>query len=92
MPNDLFEKHKPTLQQAVEAIHTRNYWSPFPETPSPKIYGETANDDGRKAFEARLERIFALDQPGTIGETGQEESPFGIGLAFAIQSPMSTHC
>jgi hypothetical protein len=35
----------------------RGYWTPFPETPSPKVYGETANDDGKKAFVANRFRV-----------------------------------
>jgi hypothetical protein len=77
---DLFTQHKPLLDKAVEAIQTRGYWSPFAEMPSPKVYGETANDDGKRAFEALLHKPFVLDQPGTVGQTGSEHSPFGIEL------------
>lgn len=83
MSNDLFKKHEESLRQAVEAIHKRNYWSPFAESPSPKFYGETANEEGKKAFEARLQTRFEIDQPGTIGAVGEEESPFGIELAIS---------
>ncbi len=50
--------------------------------PSPKIYGETANDLGKQAFEARLNQAFPLAQPGTIGQIGQEVSPYGIELGI----------
>ena len=83
MSENLFERHRQLLEQAVEAIHARGYWSPFPEMPSPKAYGETANEDGRKAFEARLHKLFAIDQPGTAGQVGKdEESPFGLDLGI----------
>ncbi|MGH9520439.1 MAG: phenylacetic acid degradation protein PaaN, partial [Terriglobales bacterium] len=78
----LFQTHEPMLRQAVAAIRSRGYWSPFAETPSPKIYGETANDQGKAAFEARLHQPFALDQPGTVGETGAEVSPYGFPLGI----------
>lgn len=78
----LFHTHEATLRQAVAAIRTRGYWSPFAEMPSPKIYGETANDAGKAAFEARLHHAFALDQPGTVGETGAEVSPYGMPLGI----------
>ena len=35
----------------------RGYWSPFAESPSPRHYGETANDDGRAAFEAARQAL-----------------------------------
>jgi hypothetical protein len=63
-PVNLFSGHKALLEQPVEAIYTRGYWTPFTEMPSPKVYGETANDDGKKAFEALLKKPFPLNQPG----------------------------
>lgn len=87
MSHDLFSQHEGMLRQAVEAIHKRTYWSPFPESPSTKFYGETANEDGRKAFEARLRKPFIIDQPGTAGQTGEEESPFGIELGITYPKP-----
>lgn len=80
MSDNFFSRHKALLDQAVETIHKRGYWSPFSEMPSPKAYGETANDDGKKAFEALLNKPFALDQPGTVGQSGSERSPFGIAM------------
>ena len=72
MQESLFARHKTLLDKAVEAIHTRGYWTPFSEMPSPKAYGDTANDDGKKAFEEPLNKPFPLDQPGTVGQTGSE--------------------
>ena len=43
MTHSLFIKHEDTLKKALAAIETRGYWSPFPEMPSPKVYGETAS-------------------------------------------------
>jgi phenylacetic acid degradation protein paaN len=80
MSHPFFERHQALLDQAVQAIATRGYWSPFPESPSPRVYGETGNQDGKAAFEARLEKPFALEQPGTIGRAGKEVSPFGFEL------------
>lgn len=78
----LFQTHEPLLRQAVGAIRSRGYWSPFAEMPSPKIYGEAANDQGKAAFEARLHRPFVLEQPGTVGDTGAEVSPYGFPLGI----------
>jgi phenylacetic acid degradation protein paaN len=82
MTHPLFTKHEATLNQALAAIATRGYWSPFPEMPSPKVYGETASSAGEAAFKAHLNRTFDLDQP-TTGETvGNERSPFGLALGI----------
>jgi phenylacetic acid degradation protein paaN len=80
MSHPLFEKHRDTLNGALNAIATRGYWTPFPEMPSPKLYGETAPDDGKRAFEAHLGKQFELGQPGQTGWHGGETSPYGIAL------------
>lgn len=71
-------KHADTLARAVTAIAERDYWSPYPESPSPRVYGETAAADGKAAFESYLGKPFPLDQPGDRVAT--EASPFGIPL------------
>jgi phenylacetic acid degradation protein paaN len=83
MSNPFFSQHKATLDQALQAITTRGYWSPFSEMPSPKVYGETANADGKAAFDARLNKPFSLTQPGTAGQTGAEKSPYGFDLGIS---------
>ena len=50
MPHPLFEKHRATLDGALNAIRTRAYWSAYNEMPSPKVYGETAPEDGKRAL------------------------------------------
>ncbi|MGK5544365.1 phenylacetic acid degradation protein PaaN [Streptomyces sp. URMC 127] len=88
----LTEKHRPTLDQALEAIRTRAYWSPFPE--HPKAYGAEGSvpgslsaAEGRAAFEALRGARFELDQPGTDGWAGAEVSPFGIELGIEYPHP-----
>lgn len=71
------------LDQALQAITTRGYWSPFSEMPSPKVYGEAANADGKAAFDARLNKPFSLTQPGTAGQIGAEKSPYGFDLGIS---------
>jgi phenylacetic acid degradation protein paaN len=78
MSHPLFEKHKETLTQAVAAIESRGYWSPYPE--SPRAYGENAIEAGRAAFDAYRNAQFYLDQPGVIGRGGAEVSPYGLPL------------
>ena len=80
MTHPLFEKHRAKLDAALNAIHTRGYWAAYNEMPSPKIYGETAPDDGKKAFEAHLGQKFELQQPGITGWLACEQSPFGMDL------------
>ncbi|MFF2185211.1 phenylacetic acid degradation protein PaaN [Streptomyces sp. NPDC058155] len=77
-PQQLNEKHRPTLDRALDAIRTRDYWSPHPE--HPKAYGESAPADGLAAFKALHGTRIDLDQPGTDGWTGGERSPFGPEL------------
>jgi phenylacetic acid degradation protein paaN len=75
-----FSEHRDLLEKAVQAIQTRGYWSPFPEIPSGKVYGETANEEGKAAFLARLKKPFPLNEPGTKGLIGREISPYGLPL------------
>ena len=87
MTQALFEKPRAKLDAALNAIHARGYWAAYNEMPSPKTYGETAADDGKKAFEAHLGQKFDLQQPGTTNWLGGEKSPFGIDLN--VQYPVS---
>ena len=80
MSHPLFEKHRATLDGALNAIATRGYWSPFSEMPSPKVYGETAAADGKAAFESHLGKNFELGQPGQSAWGGKESSPYGVAL------------
>ncbi|NUA27267.1 phenylacetic acid degradation protein PaaN [Cupriavidus basilensis] len=80
MNHALFEKHEKTLAQALDAVRTRGYWSPFNEMPSPRTYGETAAADGEAAFNAQLGQPFVLEQAGSGGTVGAEHSPFGFAL------------
>ncbi|WP_089341100.1 phenylacetic acid degradation protein PaaN [Burkholderia singularis] len=89
MTHSLFTKHEATLKQALSAIETRGYWSPFAEMPSPKVYGESANADGEAAFKTQLNQPFALDQPASGGTVGAEQSPYGfaLGIRYPKSSP-----
>jgi len=78
----LFERHRATLERALTAIAERGYWSPYPESASPKIYGEGAAEAGRAAFDALKDKAFALDQPGTVGHVAGERSPYGVALGI----------
>jgi phenylacetic acid degradation protein paaN len=76
--------HRETLDRALAAIADRGYWSNYPESPSPRVYGEAAVADGLAAYEAHLGRRFELNQPGTVGWVGAERSPYGpeLGVTY----------
>jgi phenylacetic acid degradation protein paaN len=79
--HQLISQHRPTLDQALEAIRTRAYWSPHPE--HPKAYGEHGSlgmAEGKAAFDALLGNRLDLGQPGTDDWVGGEVSPYGIEL------------
>lgn len=85
MSHPLFERHRKTLDAAVQAVHDRTAFSAYPEVPSGKIYGESARDDGLTAFKARLDAPFTFCQPMddfTNGEVGAERSPYGMNLGI----------
>jgi phenylacetic acid degradation protein paaN len=79
--HELIARHRSTLDQALEAIRTRAYWSPHPE--HPKAYGENGSLDaaaGKAAFDALLGSRLDLGQPGTDEWVGGETSPYGVDL------------
>lgn len=80
---DLFTKHRELLDRAVAAIDAREYWTPFPESPSKSVYGEHAADEGECAFQALLGQTFDLDQPVAIGTVPGERSPYGLDLSVS---------
>jgi phenylacetic acid degradation protein paaN len=81
----LFDKHRATLERALTAIAERTYWSAYPESASPKVYGEGAAEAGKAAFDALRDKPFALDA-ATAAErgraVGRERSPFGFDLGI----------
>jgi len=76
----LFDKHRATLDGALAAIAQRGYWSAYPEQPSPKVYGEGAQEAGKAAALAHANARFELKQPGTARWLAGEQSPFGVEL------------
>lgn len=72
-----YQQHKDTISRAVEAIHQRTYYAEYTEYPSPKIYGETADADGKTKFQNMVGKKFTellQEHPSTW--VGQEESPY----------------
>jgi phenylacetic acid degradation protein paaN len=83
----LIEQHHQTLNDAIRANQTREFYAHWQESPSKKFYGETAADDGEKAFKAALNQKFtSLLQDGETGWHGEEDSPYGFPLG--VQYPL----
>lgn len=73
----LFENHRQMIEQAVQAVHKRVYWSPFPEMPSPEIYGATAEADQKQKYEQQLGQKFSrLRQSHDTWLKSDEQSPY----------------
>ncbi len=70
--SELVEHHREILDQAVAAIATREFFSRYPESPSPRVYGEEAAPAGDAAYSGHLgKRYEALaDQPAPAGWVG----------------------
>jgi phenylacetic acid degradation protein paaN len=82
----LLDKHADALAEARSALASRSYFSRYPESPSPRVYGETAAADGLAAYEAHLGGRYAAlaDQPTDGTWVGSEVSPYGpvLGVEY----------
>ena len=78
-----YDAHRETLDAALAAIASREYFSAYPESPSPKVYGDSAAAEGKAAFEAWLGTAFPLGTPGAEGTVASEKSPYGLELGVA---------
>jgi phenylacetic acid degradation protein paaN len=83
--SDLLDCHRQTLEGALTAIASREYFSAYPE--NPKASGEEAARAGLEAFKAHLGSRFELDQPTTGRWVGGERSPFGFELGVSYPQP-----
>ena len=79
---ELFDRHRPMLQDAARALHARGYWTPFPEIPTEKLYGEGAKAAAEAAFAAQLNSDFDLPGHPESRRIGAEISPFGPALSI----------
>ena len=82
----LVDKHKAVLDDAIVALATRHYYSRYPESPSPKVYGESAAAQGLTAYQEHLGKPYAglASQPTDGTEVGSEVSPYGpvLGVRY----------
>lgn len=87
--DDLLARHRETLDSALEAIRTRSYFSAYPESPSPRVYGETAAAEGKADYEAWLGTEFPIDTPGARTRIATERSPYGpeLGVTYPRVEP-----
>jgi phenylacetic acid degradation protein paaN len=80
MTSAYFDKHRERLNAAVAASASREYFSAYDESPSPRVYGESAAAEGKAAFEGWLGSAFPLETPGSKGVVASEHSPYGFDL------------
>ena len=80
----LVDKHAELLAQAATALAERSYFSRFPESPSPRVYGEGSAEAGQAAYEALRDNAFGgLGDVRTDGDwVGEEISPYGPALGI----------
>lgn len=78
--SDRSPEHHTTLEQALEAITTRAFWSAYPE--HPKAYGEDAPTIGEEAFKAMLGKPYDTGQANDGFVEVPESSPYGIDLGI----------
>lgn len=87
MSHPLLDQHRKILDDAVQAIQRRTYFSAYPEVPSGRIYGEGAREAGDARFQERCGKPFRLEQPATVGQVGAERSPYGMALGITYPKP-----
>jgi phenylacetic acid degradation protein paaN len=84
----LFIKHKDLIQEAIAATLTRNYYTPYPETP--KAYAEDGDAKAKAYISAIMNNNFAeLLQEASESWVGEEVSPYlqlGIGVKYPTKS------
>ncbi|MFY8033674.1 MAG: phenylacetic acid degradation protein PaaN, partial [Flexibacteraceae bacterium] len=85
----LSEQRKDFLNKAIAAIYSRKFYAAYPEHPAPAIYGETADADGKAAFEAALNKPFTGLAQSSTQHGGDEVSPY-TGESLGIHYPLFT--
>ncbi len=83
---DLLAAHGPVLDEAAAALAGRTYYSRYPESPSPRVYGEGAAEAGLAAYDGLLNSPYAglEGQPTDGTSVGDEVSPYGprLGVSY----------
>ncbi|WP_434983536.1 phenylacetic acid degradation protein PaaN [Vreelandella zhaodongensis] len=81
----MFDLHREILDQAVDAISSRNFWTPYPE--SMRKYPEDAVKAAPSTFKALLNQPFTLNVVGSAQQVGGEVSPYGFELGITYDQP-----
>ncbi|NDL69031.1 phenylacetic acid degradation protein PaaN [Vreelandella alkaliphila] len=81
----MFDLHREILDQAVDAISSRNFWTPYPE--SMRKYPEDAVKAAPSTFESLLNQPFTLNGVGSTQQVGGEVSPYGFELGITYDQP-----
>lgn len=81
----MFDAHRTTLGRAVEAIASRTFWTPYPE--SMRHYPEDAVKAAPTNLKALLNQPFTLTVPGSTQPVGGEVSPYGFELGISYEQP-----
>lgn len=84
-PAVLFERHEALLNRAIEAIHTREYWSPYSE--SLRSYSEDAVKSAPENFKALCNQHFELAGLPAVKKITGERSPYGFDLGTSYDQP-----
>lgn len=78
------DKAKTIINDAIDAIHKREFWAAYPE--HPKAYGEGASEKGLEHFKSMLNAPFTmLKQKGADKFVGEEVSPYtrqSLGIKY----------
>jgi phenylacetic acid degradation protein paaN len=86
--SSLFEKHENIVGTALAALHTRGYYTPYPE--NPKAYNEEGDLNGKAFISGVMNTNFSeLMQGETNTWLGEEISPYlqlGIGVKYPSYS------
>lgn len=80
---NLYQKHKDLLDDAMEALSTRQFFSPYPE--HPKAYDQELDAQGKDAFGRLLNLDFTELHQDADQWIGEEVSPLwqtGIGVRY----------
>ncbi|HZJ94512.1 MAG TPA: phenylacetic acid degradation protein PaaN [Thiopseudomonas sp.] len=84
-PAVLFERHKALLDRAVEAIHTREFWTPYSE--SLRSYPEELVKSAPEDFKKLCNQHFVLEGPASTKKVVGERSPYGFDLGISYDQP-----
>jgi phenylacetic acid degradation protein paaN len=85
--NNLYQKHKQPIDEAIAALAKRDFYTPYPE--HPKAYGEGADEAGKMAFGRLLNENFTELNQNADKWIGEEVSPFwqtGLGVQYPSTS------